>query len=76
MQCQAGRSGPCHWAGVVSGTAIFELLQVSGSPEAGLSSDQYPILSMGFRQESVSRGEEGSPVERTEKPVLELQKKQ
>lgn len=31
---------------------------------------------MGFRQESVSGGEEGSPVERTEKPMLELQKKQ
>lgn len=49
MQCQARRSGPvgvssCHWAGIVSGTAIFELLQVSGSPEAGLSSDRYPSL--------------------------------
>lgn len=31
---------------------------------------------MGLRQESVSGGEERSPAERAEKPVLELQKKQ
>jgi hypothetical protein len=62
----------CCWAGIVPGSAIFELLPVSGSLEAGLISESVPQPSCGAQTGvSVQGGEAGIRWrEQTETPVL------